>query len=251
MRILNTAALIFISLFLINCEPKEEITLQLNLKKGNTFNMRKEMRANSGELMKFNNLNEIKFRVDSIGSDHQYFMSVKILKIKEDFTMQGERDYYDSSKNPERMSRSEKLSHEENLPYLNAEFKTVIGKHNEVIEDVGTDSYLPIDSQIINLIHTQIPYPDHPIYVGYSWEKDGVNEFLDTKIKHKFTLTKIEEKTVTITVKNEMEGVKGFLKDMTATGTYKIDRQTGLINHGSLEMPLQTGGKANYYFNRF
>lgn len=251
MKIKSILLLLLISFTLSNCGgEKEKITLQLKLAKGNTYKITKETDASSGKIMKYKNLNELKFRVDSIGSENQYYMTIKILRIKEEMDMYGEKEFYDSSKNVDRMNRGELASHRENLPFLEADFKVVVGMNGEVIEKLSTNAYLPYDEQIVEMVNYQIPYPNEPISEGSKWEQEGVNVLLDKKYKDIFTLSKIEENKVTITVKREQEGIKGLLDDQVTTGEFVIDRSNGLIIHGTMTMPLHTGGKAKYTVRR-
>jgi hypothetical protein len=251
MNVIRLLFLLLLSTLFIQCDTKEKIDLSLNLKAGNTFKFRFELYSQSTNDIKIHYIHEYKFKVESVENDTLYHFLITPLKLMVDTKMFGEREYYDSSKEPQRMSKKQRELYEEYSPFMETKFMASVNNKNQVIQEAYPDRYISSDINFVELHQFFIPFSKNIIKIGTQWEDKGVIELLDNGFVHTYQVKEITPSTVNITVKRVHEGVPGLIKEIVSEGNYIIDRSTGLMNYGKIKLNHMQGGSSSIVIRRF
>lgn len=238
-------------LFLISCsQDQEEVDLKLVLQPNESYKIISETDAGMQGKMSLKSSMEFLFKVDSVTTQNHYYVTTKVIRIKETSDMFGEKTSYDSSQDVAKMNNDQQMLHKEYLPYLNLPSTFVLSEKGEVINESSSTEKTTLDEDILDMTNFQIKFPEQPIKVGTRWEKEEVNKLTEQKIILSYTISKITEKEVTISVNKLIKGISGLMGDNNAKGEYILEKATGKLIKGHLSMNLQTGGSAKYSFRR-
>lgn len=244
--------LIFPSILLFyNCsQKKEEVDLKLVLQPNERYKIISETDAGMQGKMSIKNSMEFEFKVDSVDAKNHYYITTKVIRVKEESNMFGEKTSYDSSQDVATMNSDNQMLHREYVAYLNSDFNMVLSEKGEVIKEFSSTEKVPYENDILDLTNFQIKFPDQPVKVGSKWQHHGENKLTEQKIIMNYTVSQITEKEVTISVHKLIKGISGLMGDNNANGEYVLEKATGKLIKSHISMNLQTGGSAKYSFRR-
>ena len=252
MRIIYIVCFLFATVC-TSCSNKADQTpvkLRLNYKNGDTdtYIMKTET---DGGAMKVSYETEVKLTVDSVhNKGEKYDLSLDVVSLKMETDMGDEKESYHSTKSFQEMSSSEKELDAEFRPFLvDTTLFAVTNKGEAGAMRLKNGQNVSVINQPIDFSNLQIIFPEKPVGFGEEWTTEKTNPLLDNKTTSTYSISKIEENEVYITVKSKVGGIKNVLKENTLTGEYQIDRSTGRLKEAVMQMPLQSiagGGKIIY-----
>lgn len=232
--------LLLIAVFGCNSKSGPAIDLKLNLQKGDSFTMITQAVTSQNPSISYTQFTETKYVVDSVMND-AYHLKVYLVRTKSEITQDGKVDGYDSQKDESTMTQDELLIHNQFKEVLSHPVNMTMTKNAMINGPITYDNGNEITDGILDVKNITLNYPSTPVRVGDAWEKEQVDKLTQVKVTDKFTVTKITDNEVTLAVKMNMKGAGGML-DNEGDGDYTIDRKTGKIISGEIDLKMQANG---------
>ncbi|RYD96001.1 MAG: hypothetical protein EOP54_14735 [Sphingobacteriales bacterium] len=221
-----------------------QILLRLNYPKG--FEQQLIYNVNTtGEGMKAKVGMTMSVKVVSVkeGTAPVYGFQSAITGMKMDSEAMGQKIVYDSSKKAAVMSEQEKMMDKQLKEVLNQpitfslDSKGALQGKMQFKNKSGENQEQPFD---VN--NYQIAFPDKPVGVGSVWTKDVKNEQMGGTVKNTYTVKEITDDTVVVALESVIPPVPGTDKKTTLTGSYTLDRTTGMVLKGNIKGKMATMG---------
>jgi len=235
------AFFVIASIGVLSCSKKnsEKVNLALHLDKGFeqtlVYTLSTEENKNGG----MNESTEVRYKVDSVDKDGNYYLTGEIVRMSFNQKMFGESISYDS--------RDENAVDESGLaaeikPVLNNPFTFKINKHGEIIEKQKFQKEVSggLDAEPYNIIPLQ--FPRENIEVGFKWKENVANPLLKSaKAQTEYTYNGTNENRIEILLNSTITGIP-MTKDSKIAGKFVFDSKTGILISGERTMPIQLGG---------
>ena len=213
----------------------ETVLLRVNYNEGDQYKMVMTMNQNlTSAGMKTNTSMEM--LMDIIGEeDDEYSTKMKFTRIVMDILQGGSHMRYDSNEKDKDLDESSKQLEAQLLPMLQI---AVFSRQNKLgkIFDVVVKPNVPNAEQYSN--SNSIEFPEEVVKVGSSWSTEKMNQGLKSLLK--YTVTEINETTVTAKISGKFEGVAGG----EINGEVELDRDSGIQNKMILIFDLKGNGES-------
>lgn len=165
-----------------------------------------------------------------------YSFTGSITGIKMATKGQGQTINYDSSKKlPANVGTTEKAIDKGFRDVQNKPFTFKLDKMGGIEQEVKFEGQGE-DMQPVDLANFQIPFPEEPVAVGDDWSAKSPDKQTGGTRFNTYTVKKITDAIVVIDVKSVLPpsaNMRGA-KESVFTGTYTLDRETGMLITGSL-----------------
>lgn len=239
---MKTLIYLFFLAAMIACNSKTgpAIDLKLNLQKGDSFTLVTQAVTSQNTAISVTQFTETKYVVDAVTAD-AYKLKAYLVRTKTEITQDGKTDGYDSEKDEASMTPQEMEIHNQYKQALTHAMNVTMGKNDMINGSATYDDGGTVPSDILDSKNITLNYPATPVKVGDEWQKEMTDEFTKIKVTNKYTLKAFTDKDATIGVKMSMKGAGGML-DNDGDGEYTIDRKTGEIIKGNIDLNMQSNG---------
>ncbi|MCD1117309.1 DUF6263 family protein [Chryseobacterium turcicum] len=237
----KTSTILFILTLLASCQKKEihKEDLSLNLKKGYEQTLIYTTSTVGNKNGEMNDTTEVKYKVDSVDQDKNYYITGEVLRMNFSQNMFGETIYYDSRD----QSNSDFGLGAEIKPVINNPFTFKIDKHGKVLEKHKFKAEISKDLDPSQYTLIPLSFPNESVDVGFMWKGKVINtltKFLP--VTTDYTYRGIKDGKIEVSVLSRMSGMSNVLKDTEINGKYLFDSKTKALISAERQMPVQSGG---------
>lgn len=226
---------------IVACEKKEvqKDKLSLNLQKGFEqtliYSTSTEGNNNGG----MNDATEVKFKIDSVDKESNYYITGEILRMTYNQKMFGEEIHFDSREE----SNSDDGFGDEFKPLINNPFKFKIDKYGKILEKQKFTREVSdaLNADQYNII--PVVFPHEAIENGFTWKEDTSNPLTKSimPVSSNFTYKGTKDNKIEIAVNSKMQR-GAIMKDTDIEGKYIFDSKTKSLISAERNMPVQMGG---------
>lgn len=246
-KIIRSLFLTGITAILFSCAKNKGETVDLKLKcQAGQVDKVYAATITRGGPIEYQNIVEMRFTTESVKADRNV-IDVEIVRISSETDALGKKESYDSNSINNEMSEEQKSMHLDFQKVLNKSFLVSINNKGKVIEPFKNQEGNKLSEQIIDISNIYIPFPDEPVGVGSEWEAERTESETNIKTVSTYTVTKIDDKKISISISSKIEGLNGFI-DNTAKGTYVLDKETCKMISGDFSMSLEDKRKVFFKF---
>ncbi len=213
---------IFLALFVLTTlatSAQKSVLLRANYNKGDKYLITLEQNQSMGLQGGVNMTMTMDMTVTDVFKD-SIITQAKISRIKMDMMSEDLTLTYDSNMPDSILSASEKMMKTQMEPMLNTTLITTVDKLGKTL-GVKVDPANPMMAQFTDN-SSSVVFPKEPISVGYKWEMNDEN--MGMKMNQVFTVTKIENGTVYISISGKVSG----MGEGEILGKTEIDIETGV-----------------------
>ncbi|KQT35454.1 hypothetical protein ASG22_00025 [Chryseobacterium sp. Leaf405] len=226
---------------IVSCEKKEvqKENLSLNLQKGFEQTLIYSTSTTGNNNGGMNDATEVKYIIDSVDKDSNYYVTGEIMRMTYNQKMFGEEIHFDSREN----TNSDEEFGDEFKPLINNPFTFKIDKYGKILEkqkftkeisgDLNADQY--------NII--PVVFPHEAIETGFTWKEDTSNPLTKSimPVSSSFTYKGTKDNKIEVALNSKMEG-GAIMKDTDIEGKYIFDAKTKSLISAERNMPVQMGG---------
>ncbi|OCA72412.1 hypothetical protein BBI01_09815 [Chryseobacterium artocarpi] len=227
-------------MMIVSCGKKEtqKENLSLNLQKGFEqtliYSTSTEGNGNGG----MNDATEVKYTIDSVDRDSNYYVTGEIVRMTYNQKMFGEEIHYDSRES----SSSDDGMGEEFKPILNNPFTFKIDKYGKIIEKQKFTKEVPKDLHLDQYNIIPVAFPKETVENGFKWQDTTPNPIVKTmSVTNNYTYKGTKDNKIEISVNSKLSG-GGMMKDSDIEGKYIFDSKTKTLISAERNMPVQIGG---------
>ncbi|KPH14173.1 DUF6263 family protein [Chryseobacterium sp. ERMR1:04] len=226
---------------MVSCGKKEvqKENLSLNLDKGFEQTLIYSTSTDGNDNGGMNDATEVKYKVDSVDKESNYYITGEILRMTYNQKMFGEEIHFDSRET----TGSDDEMAAEMRPMINNPFTFKIDKYGKILEkqkftketasDLGADQY-----NIIPLV-----FPHEAIENGFTWKEDTSNPLTKSimPVSSTYMYKGSKDNKIEIKLTSKMQG-GDIMKDTDIEGKYIFDGKTKSLISAERNMPVQMGG---------
>ncbi len=238
----NISMLAISLLMVISCQKKElqKEHLSLNLPRGfeQTLIYTSSTDGNSNGGM--NEATEVKFHVDSVDKNSNYYITGEIMRMTFNQKMFGEEVHFDSRE----PSDSDDGLGEELKPMINNPFTFKIDKFGNILEKQKFTKEVSDESSLSTYNIIPFAFPRETVEEGFTWKVDTSNPLTKSimPVTSSFTYKGTKDNKVEFAINSTMKGVEEVMKDTDIKGKYVFDGKTKALISAERNMPVQFGG---------
>ncbi|SDI67695.1 hypothetical protein SAMN05421846_111147 [Chryseobacterium taeanense] len=239
----NISILVTSLLMVVSCQKKElqKENLSLNLPKGfeQTLIYASSTEGNSNGGM--NDATEVKYRVDSVDKNSNYYITGEIMRMTFNQKMFGEEIHFDSR---ETSNTDDDGMGEEFKPMINNPFIFKIDKFGNILEKQKFTKEAADESALSQYNIIPFAFPRETVEEGFTWNVDTSNPVIKSimPVTSNFTYKGTKNNKVEFVINSKMQGVEGIMKDTDIAGKYFFDSKTKALISAERNMPVQIGG---------
>ena len=226
--------------------PKEgEVLLRLNYPKGFKQQLNYIFES-SGDAMNGAVAMVINYTVSDVstGRTPVFDFTGEITGMKAKYDVQGTKMDYDSAlKLPAKASESEREMDKKFRGIEGKPLSFALDKKGKVVKDMQFTAAAAPEDLPFDIKSYQIEFPSKPVAVGSTWTNKSIDKQQNGIKTNTYTLTKITDATVVIDVKSvwPAPAMRGA-KPTVFTGSYTVDRKTGMLLNASMSGGVETVG---------
>jgi len=178
------------------------------------------------------------------GAAPQYTFTGQITGLKMKYDAQGQKMDYDSGKKTTaRTSEMEKKMDEKFREIEGQPLSFALNNRGKVVKDMQFTGKAAGQDLPFDINSYQVQFPAEPVSVGSAWTNESADKQVGGKRTNTYTVKEINDATVVLGVKSVLPApqMKGA-QPSVFTGSYTVDRKTGMLINGSIGGNVETMG---------
>jgi len=236
---------IFLTIILTSCSflSDREVELILKYEVGDKFIISTEILGGDNAIYHINQ--NMEAQVEIIGlEDSIYTMDLELLNVQSTIRAGGVNVHYDSKENKpaSKMTKEERQMHSEFKDFYGRKVEFQMNSKGEKTSRFKDKDGRVVRGNPLDLETIIIPFPEIKVKEGSTWSTEAKTSLFSSS-SNTYEVVNLGYSEVQINSKTYLSGLAGMLKSKYASGEYIVNRETGNLKLGTLNMELKGGGK--------